>query len=65
MANTESTLRSIWALKKKDFVCAICRLWDKGHCHRYPPIDLNYPPTKEYDWCGEFQIDLEQFKEDK
>lgn len=57
--------------------CETCRYWERaklgdireryGFCHRYPPeykngTDSVFPPTKEKDWCGEWEKDMVQYE---
>lgn len=32
-------------------------------CHRFPPVNLQFPSTKRTDWCGEYVPDVPEYVE--
>ena len=35
----------------------------RGHCHRYPPKDGEFPPVPIHMWCGEHQEAADEQRE--
>jgi len=44
-----------------DECCEKCKFFFKEHqCHRFPPVNLEWPVVSNYDYCGEYEEKLTQ-----